>query len=251
MTNYEDKLDQLLALFESANEAKLRDSLRCAKGDLERAANIYLEETEKRSRNKHSLKQSTLKLFFHDASVENSEIRPPLNKKRHLNDHESTRDSSEGQNLTEENAKKQDFGKTTNLNEILKWPPSSGKTLKVKARNIKPVLQLYHPHDVSERTPCTLIHDVLPKDLANSLLKVMLKESETWQRNQWWLFERMVTSSHTSSFYTSAEVDKVYDGEVYYNGKRTEGTQAFSPEMEIARKHIKDIVNEKRDDRER
>ncbi|CAG8484177.1 3379_t:CDS:2, partial [Scutellospora calospora] len=108
---------------------------------------------------------------------------------------------------------------------------------------------LFRPQDISANTPCTLIHDVLPRELANYLLKAMLKESETWHRNQWWLFERMVTSPHTSSFYISNEVKNIYDGDVYYNGKKTVNARRFLPEMEEAREIIKNIVNEKRKNR--
>ncbi|CAG8549306.1 6313_t:CDS:2 [Acaulospora morrowiae] len=242
MSKRENKLDQLSALFESASKVKLLDSLQRAKGNMEQAANIYLEETEKCLEKKVPLRQTKLELFFHDTS--NSETLKSIQGDCHA--------GSKEQSLTEASREGQIPLKITSLNEILKWPPLSASKTKAKPkRNVRPVLRLYHAHDVAERTQCTLIHDVLPKDLANSLLKVMLEESETWQRNQWWLFERMVTSSHTASFYTSTEENKTYDGEVYYNGKKTESARAFLPEMEIARRAIRDIVNEKRKGRDR
>ncbi|CAG8740838.1 1813_t:CDS:2 [Racocetra persica] len=59
----------------------------------------------------------------------------------------------------------------------------------------------------------------------------------------------MVTSPHTSSFYISNEVKNTYNGDVYFNGKKTSNARQFLPEMEEARKIIMNIVNEKRKNR--
>ncbi|CAG8659057.1 6842_t:CDS:1 [Dentiscutata heterogama] len=241
MSDFDDKLSQLLVIFKDANKTSLHDALKRAKGDLESAVNIYLDQ----ERRKRPLKQPKLEYFFNDVS-----------KKIKLND-------SDIHSISEETKKIVQVSKipaeitvnqqtSVNLNDALKWPPSltnSRSFKKSPRRIIQPALQLFRPQDISEKTPCTLIHDVLPKELANSLLKVMLKESETWHRNQWWLFERLVTSPRTSSFYISNEVKNIYDGDVYYNGEKTVNTRRFLPEMEEARKIITNIVNEKRKSR--
>src|SRR5204862_414850 len=90
------------------------------------------------------------------------------------------------------------------LQEALKWPPKS--TPAIERRIQSQTLYLYRQEDISVKTPCTLIHNVLPKELANSLLQIMLKESETFTRNQGFLFGRLATSPHTSQYYTSNEM---------------------------------------------
>lgn len=35
----------------------------------------------------------------------------------------------------------------------------------------------------------------------NRLFYTMIDLSETWQRNKWWLFDRVVESPHRTSFY--------------------------------------------------
>ncbi|CAG8845054.1 10292_t:CDS:2, partial [Racocetra persica] len=183
MSDFDDKQSQLSALFKDANKTSLHDALKRAKGDLDRAVNIYLDQ----ERRKRPLKQPKLEHFFDNVS-----------KKIKLNDCDI--------HSTETAIIQQTSIKKVNLNDALKWPSlTNSDNLKKSRRIIQPVLKLFRPQDISEKTSCTLIHDVLPKELANSLLKVMLKESETWHRNQWWLFERMVTSPHTSSFYISNE----------------------------------------------
>ncbi|CAG8482998.1 12020_t:CDS:2 [Cetraspora pellucida] len=237
MSDFDDKLSQLSTLFKGANKTTLHEFLKRAKSDLDRAVNIYLDQ-EKRKR---PLKQPKLEHFFNNVS-----------KKIKLNDCDDIHSTSEEPKKTiqkdnfsaETVANQQTSINKVNLNDALKWPLINSN--KSSRRIIQPVLKLFSPQDISEKTPCTLIHDVLPKELANSLLKVMLKESETWHRSQWWLFERMVTSPRTSSFYISNQVKNTCDGDVYYNGKKTSNARQFLPEMEEARKIIMNIVNEKR-----
>ncbi|CAG8831115.1 14106_t:CDS:1, partial [Gigaspora rosea] len=64
MSDFDDKLSQLLALFKDANKTSLHDALKRAKGDLERAVNIYLDQ----ERRKRPLKQPKLEHFFNDMS---------------------------------------------------------------------------------------------------------------------------------------------------------------------------------------
>ncbi|CAG8804897.1 30288_t:CDS:2 [Gigaspora margarita] len=237
MSDFDDKLSQLLALFKDANKTSLHDSLKRAKGDLERAVNIYLDQ----ERRKRPLKQPKLEHFFNGMS-----------KKIKLNDYDIHSMDEETKKIAQIDKIPTEITISHNLNDALKWPSSltnSSNFKKSPRRIIQPVLKLFRPQDISEQTPCTLIPDVLPKELANSLLKVMLKESESWHRNQWWLFERLVTSPRTSSFYISNEVKNIYESDVYYNGEKTVNTRRFLPEMEEARKIIMSIVNEKRKSR--
>ncbi|OZJ06278.1 hypothetical protein BZG36_00778 [Bifiguratus adelaidae] len=134
------------------------------------------------------------------------------------------------------------------IHEVLKWtqPPPSRRTH-------PPTLHLFKPEDVYALTPCTMIPNVLPKDLANEVLETMIRESDTWKRNQWWLFERPVTSPHTTAFYISPAGGTGNDmtGDLYYNGKKCDDARPMPECMEKARQLVEDILNKVLDKRER
>lgn len=65
-------------------------------------------------------------------------------------------------------------------------------------------LHLYDPEDIAEHTPCSIVHKFLPSDLANELLREMLEESKTYDKITFKLFDNVVSSPHTSSFYVDS-----------------------------------------------
>lgn len=65
-------------------------------------------------------------------------------------------------------------------------------------------LHLYDAQDIAEHTPCSIIHNFLPSDLANELLKEMLEESKSFEKITFKLFDNVVSSPHTSSFYVDS-----------------------------------------------
>ena len=82
-------------------------------------------------------------------------------------------------------------------------------------------LHLYDPEDVAEHTPCTIIHNFLPADEANELLKELLVESKTYKKITFKMFENVVSSPHTSSFYVeSYDEIRAQMTDFYYNGGR-------------------------------
>ena len=96
-------------------------------------------------------------------------------------------------------------------------PRKKGKLLSKKGAT----LHLFDPEDISEHTPCTIIHNFLPPDLANELLREMLEQSKTFEKITFKLFDNVVSSPHTSSFFVGStyEVDRQkYD--YIYNGAR-------------------------------
>lgn len=96
--------------------------------------------------------------------------------------------------------------------------PTVSHAKKLKSRKGS-TLHLFDPIDVSEHTPCTIIHNFLPPDVANDLLKELLAESETFERITFKLFDNVVSSPHTSSFYVdSYEKMMSQKSEFYYNG---------------------------------
>lgn len=65
-------------------------------------------------------------------------------------------------------------------------------------------LHLYDPEDIADHTPCSIVHNFLPSDLANELLQEMLEESKTYEKITFKLFDNVVSSPHTSSFYVDS-----------------------------------------------
>lgn len=65
-------------------------------------------------------------------------------------------------------------------------------------------LHLYDPADIAEHTPCSILHNFLPSDLANDLLREMLEEAKTYEKITFKLFDNVVSSPHTSSFYVDS-----------------------------------------------
>lgn len=92
------------------------------------------------------------------------------------------------------------------------------KKLKAKKGS---TLHLYDPDDVAEYTPCTIVHDFLPSDVANALLSELLQESASFEKTTFKLFENVVSSPHTSSFFVESYDDIVSQKtDFHYNGAR-------------------------------
>ena len=87
-----------------------------------------------------------------------------------------------------------------NLLEVLR-PQSPQASAPANAPRL-PLLTLSKPSLVTQHTPCTLHHSVLPPELACRLFYTMLHEASDWSKNKWWLFDRLVESPHRSSMYT-------------------------------------------------
>ncbi|OAA58374.1 GRF zinc finger domain containing protein [Niveomyces insectorum RCEF 264] len=82
---------------------------------------------------------------------------------------------------------------TTSRNEGTRQPcPSKrGRTL-----------FLYDPVDVDAHTPCTLVHNFLPAEMANEFLRELLEEAATFSTpHTFKLFDQLVSSPHTSCLY--------------------------------------------------
>lgn len=63
---------------------------------------------------------------------------------------------------------------------------------------------MFDPEDIEEHTPCSIIHNFLPSDLANDLLNELLEEAKSFERNTFKLFDNVVSSPHSSSFYVDS-----------------------------------------------
>ncbi|OAA61473.1 GRF zinc finger domain containing protein [Cordyceps fumosorosea ARSEF 2679] len=122
---------------------------------------------------------------------------------------------------------------------------SSPSPLKKKLKSKKgSTLHLFDPEDVAEHTPCTIIHNFLPPDVANDLLRELLAESETFERITFKLFDNVVSSPHTSSFYVdSYEKMMSQKSEYYYNGAQLTDVRRITPQLSKVKPIVQEAVN--------
>lgn len=100
--------------------------------------------------------------------------------------------------------------------------PSSLSNKRAKLLSRKgATLHLYDPQDISEHTPCTIIHNFLPAEEANTLLVELLEESKSFEKITFKLFDNVVSSPHTSGFYVGSYKElQEQKHEYVYNGSR-------------------------------
>ena len=80
-------------------------------------------------------------------------------------------------------------------------------------------LHLYSPEDIKAYTPCSIIHNFLPLDEANDLLKELLLEAPSFEKQTFKLFDNVVQSPHSACFYVqSLEERHKQRTEYLYNG---------------------------------
>ena len=80
-------------------------------------------------------------------------------------------------------------------------------------------LHLYAPEDVAVHSPCSIIHNFLPADEAEKLLRELLEEAKNFERQSFKIFDNVVQSPHTACFYVeSNEERRRQQTEYLYNG---------------------------------
>ncbi|KAI1083516.1 GRF zinc finger domain-containing protein [Whalleya microplaca] len=105
-------------------------------------------------------------------------------------------------------------------------------------------LHLYDPDDIAEHTPCSIIHNFLPQDEANDLLREMLDESASFERSTFKLFDNVVQSPHTASFYVGTEAEvNTQKHEYFYNGSRLTDVRRITPQLLRVRPKVQEAVN--------
>lgn len=93
--------------------------------------------------------------------------------------------------------------------------PLLGRPLTRKGRT----LHLFSPEDVAAHTPCSIIHNFLPATEAEELLRELLEESPTFERQTFKLFDNVVQSPHSACFYVhSLNEQERQKTEYLYNG---------------------------------
>lgn len=116
-------------------------------------------------------------------------------------------------------------GRAVGYQQSLKYYAAArndGSPAKKKLKSKKgSTLHLYDPEDVADHTPCTIIHNFLPSEEANELLRELLEEAKTYERITFKLFDNVVSSPHTSSFYVESydEIQR-QKTDYHYNGAK-------------------------------
>ncbi|PVH81021.1 hypothetical protein DL98DRAFT_560013 [Cadophora sp. DSE1049] len=105
-------------------------------------------------------------------------------------------------------------------------------------------LHLYAPTDVETHTPCSIIHNFLPADEANALLKELLGEAESFERSSFKLFDNVVQSPHTACFYVeSLEEVESQKTEYIYNGGKLDDVRQLTPLMKLIAPKVTTAIN--------
>ncbi|KAM7218559.1 hypothetical protein V8F06_006023 [Rhypophila decipiens] len=105
-------------------------------------------------------------------------------------------------------------------------------------------LHLFDPEDISQHTPCTIVHKFLPEEEANGLLKELLEESKSFQKITFKLFDNVVSSPHTSGFYVGTDYELNQQRSAYvYNGARMEDVRKLTPWLEKIKPRVGEAVN--------
>lgn len=120
-------------------------------------------------------------------------------------------------------------------------PSSPKKRMTQKGKTV----HLYSPDLIAANTPCSIIHNFLPRTQAEALLRELLHESQTYGRDTFKLFDNVVSSPHTFCFYVDewdeAERQK---NDYIYNGSRLGDVRRTTPEMRAVGKLVERAVNE-------
>ncbi|KAI0388774.1 hypothetical protein F5Y17DRAFT_180528 [Xylariaceae sp. FL0594] len=105
-------------------------------------------------------------------------------------------------------------------------------------------LYLYDPDDIAEHTPCSVIYNFLPPDEANDLLREMLREAESFEKATFKLFDNVVQSPHTSSFFLTTEAEvNMQKHEYFYNGARLTDVRRITPQLLKVKPRVQEAVN--------
>ena len=80
-------------------------------------------------------------------------------------------------------------------------------------------LHLYTPEDIAAHTPCSIVHNFLPAQEADDLLRELLEEAPTFERQTFKLFDNVVQSPHSACFYVDSLEERERQRSQYlYNG---------------------------------
>ena len=120
-------------------------------------------------------------------------------------------------------------------------PTKSLKPLTKKGKT----LHLYAPNDIANHTPCSIIHNFLPPDEATALLKELLQEALTFERHKFKIFDNVVESPHSASFYVNDMAERMRQQTEYlYNGRQLNDVRELTPELRKVKSKVQEAVNQ-------
>lgn len=130
------------------------------------------------------------------------------------------------------------FRKLTNVDP--ESPAAKRKALTRKGQT----LHLYIPEDIRAHTPCSIIHNFLPPQEADDLLRELLEEAPTFERQTFKLFDNVVQSPHSACFYVdSLEERERQKTEYLYNGSYLTDVREITPQMRHVSSKVTTAVN--------
>ncbi|MCJ1275306.1 hypothetical protein MMC21_003107 [Puttea exsequens] len=140
------------------------------------------------------------------------------------------------------------IGHQTSLAAFRKQETSEGVSPAAKRRTLMrkgQTLHLYTPEDIANHTPCSIVHNFLPPQQADDLLKELLEEAPTFERQTFKLFDNVVQSPHSACFYVeSLEERERQKTEYTYNGSYLRDVRQITPQMRAVSTKVERTVNE-------
>lgn len=176
------------------------DALVQCSGDVQAAAAFvnsakYTNDSSKPTNEKRKAPSSDLSNWLVSSHPTPSSSKPPSLKKR-ATEQPDTGPSPLAIKDATHFANSSPTKPAVDLMSVLRLPPPSKQSVPRL-----PPLTLSNPSMVADHTPCTLHPSVLPPELACELFYTMMDLSQSWKRNKWWLFDRIVESPHRTSFF--------------------------------------------------
>ncbi|KAK3208149.1 hypothetical protein GRF29_96g1543810 [Pseudopithomyces chartarum] len=105
-------------------------------------------------------------------------------------------------------------------------------------------LYLYAPEDIEAHTPCSIVHNFLPRDQADALTQELVAEAPTYNNIEFQLFDRVVQSPHTFCFYVNSLAEAEQQKTEYiYDGRKVDDVRQSTPEMLRACPQVEEAVN--------
>src|SRR5271154_1531190 len=123
-------------------------------------------------------------------------------------------------------------------------PRDTGMKLSKTLTKRGKTLHLFSPADIAAHTPCSIIHNFLPTELANSLLNELLPEVTTYSRATFKLFDNVVQSPHSACFYVdNLEERDRQKSEYLYSGSYLDDVREMLPVMQKVQAIVQEAVN--------
>ncbi|KAK9467730.1 hypothetical protein V1512DRAFT_235692 [Lipomyces arxii] len=124
------------------------------------------------------------------------------------------------------------------------WTALHSRGRQKNSAGMSKVIHLYSSTAIEALMPCTFHPFVLPAELANDLLSQLLSDSVSWKPNRFRLFNREVSSPHTTCFYANPSKVDAFRKEYRYYGDSVRETIPFTEIMIRIQHLVEKLVNE-------